>query len=281
MSAVAGVAAVTYATTYATWRSVRLAGLDLIEGTRQWHVWYTLGVSELRQRYRRSTFGPLWVTLSVGLQALVMGYLLSYLFGTPVNRQLPYICISLVTWTFMMGAINEGAMCFIGMGGTIVQIKRPLWTYILLTLWRNAIIYLHTIIVFVITAIAFKIMPSTTYLLLPLGLALMILNMGWMALAAALLSARFRDVPLLISNIFTILIWLSPVYYSIDMLGSRARFVIELNPLTHILNVARAPYLNEVPALSTWMIALAVAVFGWAMTFALFVRTRARVPYWV
>ena len=262
-------------------RSFARALQDIADGTRLWRIWYVLGVSEIRQRYRRSTLGPLWVTLSVGLQAFVMGFLLSFLFQTDINRQLPYICISLVTWTFLQGAINEGASCFITLGGTILQVKRPLWTYIALTLWRNAIIYVHTIIIFILTAVAFKIIPGSTYLLVPVGLALLLLNVGWMALAAALVSARFRDVPLLITNLFTLLMWLTPVYYTLDQLAPKMRAVIELNPLTYVLEVARAPFLNQVPDLSVWLTATMIAGFGWVIALSIFARTRARVAYWV
>src|SRR5205809_263160 len=112
----------------ATRRRFILAFRDLLEGTRNWRIWYVLGAAELKQRYRRSALGPLWVTLTVGIQAMVMGFLLSFLFQTDINRQLPFICISLVTWTFVMGTINEGANCFIGMSAIILQVKRPLWT---------------------------------------------------------------------------------------------------------------------------------------------------------
>jgi len=266
---------------YANARNVALAFQDLVDGTRFWRIWYVLGAAEVRQKYRRSTFGPFWITLSVGIQAFVMGFLLSFLFQTDINRQLPYICISLVTWTFITASINEGANCFIGLSGTILQIKRPLWTYVMLVLWRNAIIYGHTIFVFIVTAIAFRIIPSSTYLLVPLGLALLIVNVGWISLVLGLISARFRDVPLIVSNLFTILTWLTPVFYTIDQLGPRTRLIIELNPLTHVLTVARDPFLNEVPHLSVWMTTIGISVIGWLLAFAAFVRTRARVPYWI
>jgi ABC-type polysaccharide/polyol phosphate export permease len=254
---------------------------DLRSGTCTWRIWFVLGLAEVRQRYRRSRLGPFWVTVAVGLQALVMGYLLSYLFQVDVNRHLPFICVSLVTWTFIVSAVNEGANSFIVMYNLILQVKRPLWTYVMLTLWRNAIVYAHTIIVFFAVAIVFGIRPSATYLVLPVVLGILLLNMGWIALAAGLVSTRYRDVPLLISSLFNVLVWLTPVFYQIDMLGARTRFLIELNPLTPLLELARAPYLNIFPSASTWLSCLGISVFGWLFAFGLFVRARARIPYWL
>lgn len=260
---------------------VGLAARDLVDGTRNWRTWYVLGLSEVRQRYRRSVFGPFWVTLSMGVQALIMGFVLSFLFKSDIERYIPFLCISLVTWTFLSTVVIEGSTCFIAMSAVILQIKRPLWIYIMLTLWRSCIIYAHTVVIFVAAALVYGVRPSTAYLLIPAGLALLVINSGWMALAAGLLSARFRDVPMLIQNAFTMLVWLTPVYYQIDQLGSRVRLMIELNPLTYVVNVARGPFLNEIPPLQAWLIVIAIAVCGWAFAFVLFVRSRARVAYWL
>ncbi|MEO8629144.1 MAG: ABC transporter permease, partial [Betaproteobacteria bacterium] len=86
---------------------------------------------------------------------------------------------------------------------------------------------------------------------------------------------------LLIQNMFSILVWLTPVYYQPEQLGAKTRLITQLNPLTYVMEVARAPFLNEMPSLSTWLIALGVALLGWTLTLGLFARTRARVPYWL
>lgn len=248
---------------------------------RQWRIWYVLGLSELRQRYRRSVLGPFWVTLSMSTQVAVMGFLLAFLFGLEIGRYFPFLCISVISWTFLSTAIIEGANCFIGMRNVILQVKRPLSTYVMLVLWRNAIIYAHTIIIFAVAALAFQIKPTVTYFVIPAGLAMLFLNASWMVLTAGLISARFRDVPLLIQNAFNVLLWLTPVYYQPEQLGPVARLIIDANPLTYVLEVARAPFLNHLPPASTWLIAVGITLFGWLFTYALFVRTRARVPFWL
>src|SRR2546421_1850097 len=82
-------------------RQAALALHDLADGTRNWRIWYVLGLSELRQRYRRSILGPFWITISMGVQVTVMGFLLAFLFGLPIDRYFPFLCISIVTWTFL------------------------------------------------------------------------------------------------------------------------------------------------------------------------------------
>jgi lipopolysaccharide transport system permease protein len=262
-------------------RQIALARADLAEGTLNWRTWFVLGNSELKQRYRRSVIGPFWVTLSMLVQAAVTGFLLAFLFKIELARYLPFLCISLVTWTFLTTVINEGANAFIANAPIILQVKRPFWTYLMLTIWRNALIYVHTVVVFVLAALAFGLWPGVPYLLIPFGLLVLVVNAAWMAFAAALLSARFRDVPLLIANAFNALVWLTPVYYHTDQLGPGIRWINAVNPLTHVIEVARAPFLNEVPSAATWAAAIALAVVGWIATFVLFARSRPRLPFWL
>jgi len=262
-------------------RQIALALQDLSEGTRNWRIWYVLGISDVRQRYRRSLLGPFWITLSIGIQTLVMGLLLSYLFRIDLHRYFPFLCMGIVIWNFISSTINEGANCFILTGPVILQVKRPLWTYMMQTLWRNVINFGHTVIVFVVVAAIFRIVPSVNYVVAPVGLVLLATNLAWMSLAAGLLSVRFRDLPMLIQTALPLLVWLTPVFYHPDQLGPTTRMIIELNPLTHMVEIARAPFLNQMPAFSSWLAAVGVGFFGWLMTFALFVRVRARVPFWV
>jgi ABC-type polysaccharide/polyol phosphate export permease len=235
----------------------------------------------MRHRYRRSMLGPFWITATMGIQAFVMGVLLSFLFKTDTQKFLPFVCVSLVTWTFISVSLNEGASAFISMSGAITQVHRPLWTYVMLVLWRNALIYVHTVVVFFVPAFYMGIYPSWTYILIPFGLAIVILNTGWLALAVGVISARFRDVPLIITNALNVLVWLTPIYYQPEQLGANTRALLSLNPLTSIIEVGRAPFLNQVPPLSTWLTAIGIAVFGWVFVLGLYSRTRARIPFWV
>ncbi|MCA1820855.1 MAG: ABC transporter permease, partial [Pseudonocardia sp.] len=48
---------------------------DLAAGLRQRGLWGHLGLQDIKQGYRRSVIGPLWITISLGVQALGMGLL--------------------------------------------------------------------------------------------------------------------------------------------------------------------------------------------------------------
>ena len=102
-----------------------------------------------------------------------------------------------------------------------------------------------------------------------------------MAGVVAILSTRFRDIPLIVTNAFMALFWLTPVVYELDQMSGAMKTLISFNPLYHILEVFRAPLLLAEPTATNWLVAIGTAVVGWVFLFLLFARTRKRIPFWL
>jgi lipopolysaccharide transport system permease protein len=254
---------------------------DIRSGLQAWRLWTLFGFNDVRMRYRRSTLGPFWASLSMAVQVSVTGFVMAVLFHMTLQRYFPYICIGLVIWGSFTTIVTEGATAFISASELILQVKRPLFVYLLQVVWRNIIFGAHTIVVFFVVAFLFGLFPGPTYLLAIPGLALFLLNATWMAGVAAILSTRFRDIPLIIGSVFTALFWLTPVVYQLDQLNGKMKTLISLNPLFHVLEVFRAPLLLAEPTAANWLVAIGTAVFGWLFLFLLFARTRRRIPFWL
>lgn len=261
--------------------NLRIAARDLISGFLSYHIWHTLAWSELRQRYRRSTIGPFWLTLSMAVTVTVMSFVVGLLFQLRVEKVLPYIATNLIFWNFFSGTINESAMGFISAAQSILQVKRPVFSYIMKIIWSNCLILFHVSLVFIVLAIVFRIWSGWMLLLLPMGLLIFFANTGWIGLASAILSTRFRDLPMMIQNSFTVFFWLTPIIYTPEQISGTGAVVVQFNPLTHMFEVARAPLLGESFSLLSWSVAAGTAVVGWAATVLLFARARARIPYWL
>ncbi|MBB6380752.1 ABC-type polysaccharide/polyol phosphate export permease, partial [Pseudonocardia eucalypti] len=82
-------------------RSLRRAVGDLRQGWRQRSLWGYLGWQDIKQRYRRSVIGPLWISISMGVIAAGLGILYSALFNMPYQTFLPYVATGLLIWNFV------------------------------------------------------------------------------------------------------------------------------------------------------------------------------------
>ena len=253
---------------------------DISGGFRDWRVWHHLAMQEVRQRYRRSTLGPFWISITLGVQVTAMGFLVGFLLNVNFGRFLPYLAVGFVVWTFWMTTIIEGSLAFVGAAGTIVQVKRSLSTYLIQTLWRNTIVLAHTAIVFVVVFAIYGVTPNSNTLYLFISIPLFALSMFWMMLLLGTVSVRFRDVPVILQNVMTVLFWTTPIFYFPAQLGDK-RIIADVNPLTHIIDIIRKPLLGEAPSELNWMYVSILTAVGCLFTLLFFARFRARIPYWI
>src|SRR5580700_4193361 len=206
---------------------------EIIAGFRAWPVWVIMGWDDIRQRYRRSVIGPFWITLSMGVFIMVLGVIYSRIFHAELQSYLPYLTVGFVVWGFMSTAANDSCIAFIDANRIIKQIKLPYSVYILRVVWRNFIIFLHTIVIYIPIAIIFKIEPNLTTLYAIPGLILICVNLIWLTTVIAILSTRYRDIQPIVGTAVQLGMFATPIMWPISSLGN-ARIVAELNPVYHL-----------------------------------------------
>ncbi len=256
-----------------------LALQDVVEGACAFRLWGMLGWQDVRQRYRRSTLGPFWLTISMGALVGGLGVLYAGLFRMDVADYLPFVAAGLIIWGLLSGLITEGCAAFIGAEGIIKQVSLPLSVHVYRVVWRNLIVFAHNVAIYVAAAVIFSIQPGWTGLLVLPGLALLCLNGVWMGLLLGLVSARFRDVPQIVASVVQVAFFLTPIIWKPELLPDRA-FVLDLNPFFHLVELVRAPSLGQAPGLVSWLAAVGITLGGWLVTLLMYRRYRWRIAYW-
>ena len=263
-----------------TRRQIVRAADDMYVGIIGWQLGRLFAWQDIKQRYRRSTLGPIWLTLSTGIQVLVMGIVSGFLFNTPMEKSLPYVCVGGLFWGLITNTINEGGTLFISTSSYITQIKICYTTFFIQIIFRNAIVFFHSFVIYILVALYFSIVPSIDIILWPAALLLNLICIESMVIIVSIISARYRDIPMIVQNVFTLLFWLTPIMYFPDQLGSHGKLV-NFNPITHLIAIVRDPLLGGRPTLSDWLICICLAVVGWIVAFLFFARFRSRIVFWL
>ena len=124
-------------------QTFRRAVGDLRQGLHQRELWLSLGWQDIKQRYRRSTLGPLWITIATGVMAVALGFLYSILFQIPLADFLPHVTVGLIMWGFISGCIKEGSEVFIANEGLIKQLPSALSVHVYRLVWRQFLFLLQ------------------------------------------------------------------------------------------------------------------------------------------
>jgi ABC-type polysaccharide/polyol phosphate export permease len=254
---------------------------DLIASGSLAELWLTLGWHDIRQRYRRSVIGPFWITLATLIFVGLMTFLYSTLFNESFVSFLPSAAAGLVTWGLISACLTDGTRVFIDQSAAIKQLPLPLPVHVLRMLWQQFIIMLHNGAAIVLVLAVTRQAPSLNTILVVPGMALILVNLCWMAMLLGIIAARYRDVPIIVSSLMPVVFLVTPIFWKPNMLPAGRAWVVSLNPVANLLEVVRAPILGIAPNLSVWLACMALAIAGWAMTAALYGQCRNRIALWV
>jgi len=253
---------------------------DIIEGARRYPLWSHLALHDIRQRFRRSTLGPLWLTLSMGIMIGAMGLVFSTLFQQNIRETLPYIATGIIFWGLLTSCINEGTLAFISAESFIRNVPVPVSVHFYRMIARNVFIWLFNMAIYLLVVVFFRVSVGLSIFLFLPGFVLFLINAAWISLASAILSTRYRDIPQVISNFIQVVFFVTPVFWSPAVMSHRPAFV-ELNPFYHLLAVVRDPLLGTSPPAWSWLFCTGMAVVGLTFTSWLYRRAHARIAYWV
>lgn len=270
-----------------TSRTVAAAWRDLVRGFGQRELWLQLGWQDIKQRYRRSTLGPLWITIATGAMAVALGALYSLLFQQELSYFLPHVTVGLIIWGFISGCVREGSTVFIENEGLIKQLPSALSVHVYRLVWRQLLFLAHNMIIWVILVAVFRPDLGWEILLAFPALALLVANGVWVTMFFGIVATRYRDVAPLLESLIQLVFYMTPIVWTTKTLdeqggavAERAR-IAELNPLYHYLEIIRAPLTGQPLATYHWWIVLGCTAVGLLLALLAMRQWRSRVSYWV
>ncbi|WP_295544582.1 ABC transporter permease [uncultured Pseudacidovorax sp.] len=258
----------------------RSAWKDWWEGTRRIDIWWTLAWFDIVLRYRRSTLGPLWLTLSMGAMIGGMGPLYASLFGTELSKFFPHLALGIIFWTFFSVTVIDSGDAFINAQNYLKQGYFPVSMFVWRTQARSVIQFAHHIILFVPVALWTGISLSWAALMVIPAFVLLIVNAHCIGIGLGILCTRFRDVAQIIASVMQMLMFLTPVFWLPENLPDRAKYML-WNPLAQMLELLRTPLMGGVAHWHNWVGMGIWTVINITVACVLFARYRRRIVFWL
>jgi ABC-type polysaccharide/polyol phosphate export permease len=253
---------------------------ELLGAVRRYRLWIYLAWSDIRQRYRGSVLGPLWITLSTSIFVAALSVINAELFKAPPEKYIPSLTTGFVIWYFISGTLSESTTGLFSSKGLISQISLPFYVHIFRVITRNLLILAHNAIVVFIVLAWFKTYPTIQiFMIFPsiLLVSLILLSAG---MILAMIGARYRDIQQVVASMLQVLFFVSPITWEAKQI-SNATWVLHLNPVYYIIDALRSPILGTPVHSNTWTILLLMTATTTAVALWLFNKKRDKIPYWV
>jgi ABC-type polysaccharide/polyol phosphate export permease len=193
---------------------------------------------ELKARYRGSVLGFFWSFVNPLLQLLTYGLVFTVIL--PVTRPPetePYLLFffcGLLPWTWFQASVMEASGVLIASGPLIKKVMFPAEVLPVVTVLTNLahfLLGLPILLAFLIAA--GRLTPEA--LLLPLPIAVQLLFTVGMALFVSALTVHFRDLQNILGHLLHLWFFASPVLYYYGTTTGKARTLLRLNPMSHLL----------------------------------------------
>jgi len=220
---------------------------------------------DFKKRYKRTAFGVFWSLLGPLLQLFVMNLVFTQFFGRDMPHFTIYLFSGLLIFTFYQGATNSGMMALAANSDIISKTSAPKYIFLFSSNVSNLINFALTLVVFflfvALDGIAFH--PRFLLLIYPM-ICLLIFNIG-VGLVLSALFVFFRDIQYLYGIFTMLLMWVSAVFFPIDMFPMHIQRLFVLNPIFTYIHYFRLIVLHGVvPSINIHLICgfFAVAALG-------------------
>jgi lipopolysaccharide transport system permease protein len=205
--------------------------------------------------YKQTVLGPLWILI----QPIFTTVMYVFVFGNVANlptegipKPLFYLS-GVILWGYFSEAFSKTSTTFSENAAIFGKVYFPRLIIPLSKIFSALIkfgiqfaLFVGLLVYYLVTEPE-NINPGVSMLLLPLLLVLMAgLGLGF-GLIFSSLTTKYRDLKFLIQFGVQLLMYATPIIYPLSMMqeGSTTRFVLELNPISHIIEAFKYAFVGN------------------------------------
>lgn len=227
---------------------------------------------EIKARYKRATFGFLWIVLNPLLQMLVLGFVFQFFVPVKVDNYFLFLFAGLLPWNFFAQSLTKTTPAFFYERSLIKKAKFPREGIILSIIFSNLFHFLIALVLLIIALVGDKILIENYDFL---KILLYVLRMFWvfpaiillifftvgLSLFTSSLNVKFRDINFIVSLFVMLWFYATPVIYALNLLPDFLRPFFYLNPMTAIIELFHYALMGLPITISSFIWVAVVIVF--------------------
>ncbi|MBI1761765.1 MAG: ABC transporter permease [Acidobacteria bacterium] len=195
----------------------------------------------IKTRYKRSVLGILWTMLNPLLMMLVLTFVFSEVFRFSTKNYAVYALAGLSLWNFFAQTTTGAMSELIWGGGLLNRIYIPRAIFAASALGTGLVNLLLSLLPLFVIMVITGVPVRPTILILPIPIILTAMFSLGVALILSRLAAYFADVVEMYQILLLAWMYLTPVIYPKEIIPGRLRWLFNLNPMFHLIEIFRAP----------------------------------------
>lgn len=254
----------------------------MIELLRYRDLVRALVVRDLKVRYRRSTIGFLWTMLQPMFTMLVLTLVFSAVFRFSLPNYSVYALAGIMFWNFFSQSVTTAMNSLRANAQLLTKIPVPKAVFPLATVIAGVINLLFAMVpLFAILLVTgHPIRPAVLFI--PVAILIAALFTLGAGLLLSPMAVFFYDTVEMVTVVLTLLMYMTPVFYPMDIVPEKYVWAVRFNPLRSVMEVFRDPiYYGKIPPLPHLAVAVGVAAIALVVGIVAFRRSSDRIPFYV
>lgn len=226
---------------------------------------YLLVRRDFLAKYKRSVLGVLWSLLNPLMTMAVMTIVFSYMFRFNIENFPVYMLSGQIVFTMFSEITNLSMTSVMGAAALIKKVNTPKYFFALSKaisgLINFAFSFVALLLVMLVTGAPFY--PQMLFSVI--SVVYVFLFSTGVGLILSALSVFFRDITYIYGIGLTAVTYFTPLFYPIDIIPDKFRWIISINPLYHFVECFRTCTIyGDIPSLwqNVICLTLSLSMFG-------------------
>lgn len=225
----------------------------IITYCRYRHNLWNMSRLYFKARYSNAFLGVLLIIVNPLLLVLAITFVFRMVFNCQIHNFSAFILSGLFPWMFFSNSLSEAAFSILSQQNILRQFTLPREFIPISVVFSNFFCFLigwfvlYPFFIFlnfkVITLFPFLLIVVLFEFMFVIGLSLMV----------SVANVFFRDIGHLLGTILMFWIWVTPIFYSIDMMPEKIRWLIMVNPIQpYVLAYQEILFKGLIPSWNTF-----------------------------
>lgn len=230
-------------------------------------------------KYRRSYFGYLWGLINPIFMITSTAFIFSSILHKEFFEYIFYVFAGMIPWLFISQSIFSSSNVYISHEALIRKVKINL---ALLPIANLLVVVFDSLITCILYLLLMAIKNHQLYFsllqLIPAYIVLMLFCTGSVFIFSVL-TVYFRDLQWLIQMGMQTLFFLTPVLYRPESLSGSAQFIVEMNPLTPLIQLFSSILNGKIIGINDWVISILVALIVFVTGLCVYAFNRTKIIF--
>lgn len=215
---------------------------------------------EIRGKYKGSFLGVLWSFINPLLTVLIYAVIFPYIMRVQDDNYLIFLICGVIPWTFFTTVMSQGMICIRMNAGIIKKVYFPREILPISVAMSGLVNFFISCLIILVFCIFGGIGISWHLLFLPLIAFVHFCFTLGLILALSAINIYIKDMEYIVQFLVNMLFYATPILYNVTLFPENLRWILNLNPMTHIINAYRDIFMyHQLPGFSSFIFMITIS----------------------